>query len=707
MPGVTNGGDNVVAGPTIDELESAVSGQPNDTEEWTSSHKYRMRISRLTLDQLGIRMYDRVAAVLAELVANAYDAEAERVRITLPFDTLLASKGAAGTVDHGFRITVEDDGIGMTAEQVNALYLEVGGNRRSTRGERTDLKRRLVMGRKGIGKLAPFGICRELEVITAGGVADGAGTFAVSHLLLRYDDVVKPEDFDYHPLVGELDGSRTTARGTKIVLRMFARKRVPTADSLHRQLAARFGVRQADWHVELLDALSMSEGQEPNPMTVGDLPISAMEGTQLDVGSRPVPYEGTDLPVTGWVAYAAESYRDDAMAGIRLFARGKIVAQTRDFDIPSGFTGEFKMRSYLVGEIHADWLDEDEDLVRSDRQDIIWNSEKGEALRAWGQAVIRDLAARAETSVGEQTWSDFVVRADFEGRLREAAPTDRLMRDAIRMVARLFVNRADRDQVRDPDYQQRLMDLAFAIGPHRSLVDALQQAALATTSTLDMVLDLFRRASVAEIYSLGQVARERIDTLNTLAKLVGTEETLERQLQALIEQAPWILHPDWTPLSRNARLANVRLAFESWYSKRYPGRVLVTSAIEHPGTAPDFIMVSDQGILEIVEIKRPNHALTDAEIERAYRYLEDLRTFLNENPTLATEFKPPVLVLVCDRLALQNPLAKGVLHDDAVEHRPWETLLVGTRRAHEDFLAAVPDQALLAATTSRALVDSS
>ena len=35
------------------------------------SEKYTMRISRLTIDKLGIQMYDRVSAVLAELLMNS------------------------------------------------------------------------------------------------------------------------------------------------------------------------------------------------------------------------------------------------------------------------------------------------------------------------------------------------------------------------------------------------------------------------------------------------------------------------------------------------------------------------------------------------------------------------------------------------------------------------------------------------------------
>ena len=34
----------------------------------TGSNRYIMRISRMTVDKLGVRLYDRVSAVVAELV---------------------------------------------------------------------------------------------------------------------------------------------------------------------------------------------------------------------------------------------------------------------------------------------------------------------------------------------------------------------------------------------------------------------------------------------------------------------------------------------------------------------------------------------------------------------------------------------------------------------------------------------------------------
>ena len=184
-----------------------------------TSHKYTMRISRLTIDKLGIQMYDRVSAVLAELIANAYDADAEHVKISLPFGQYLARRIDGQIVDQDFEIIIEDDGCGMTAQEVNDYYLNVGYNRRVTRSERTPKHDRRVMGRKGIGKLAPFGICHEVEVISAGGQRTELG-YTVSNLVLDLREMLK-EKIDlrgnilpYHPDPGSQDGSYADSAGT-------------------------------------------------------------------------------------------------------------------------------------------------------------------------------------------------------------------------------------------------------------------------------------------------------------------------------------------------------------------------------------------------------------------------------------------------------------------------------------------------------------
>ena len=471
------------------------------------STKYTMRISRLTIDKLGIQMYDRVSAVLAELIANAYDADAENVRITLPFGEYLARQRQGQLEDQGFEIVVEDDGCGMTANEVNEYYLNIGYNRRATRSEVTPEYGRRVMGRKGIGKLAPFGICHEVEIITAGGKLTPDG-YRVANLVLdlpsmldeRHDEGGNP--LPYHPQPGQLDGSYEQKSGTKLIMRRFGRKRVPSGEDLNRQLAGRFGLSRTDWSVSL--ANSLDEGE---PMEVGTLDIDLMEGTYIDVSDRPViALDGQQLPVSGWLAYAKDSYRDEVMAGVRFFARGKLVAQTRDFDIKSGFTGEFKMRSYLTGAISAEWLDDEEDLVRTDRQDIIWNSDAGNALREWGRELLREIARQASASAGRRTWDVFLEESQLEERLERSSLTDPIVRESVRRAARSLVTRADRDSISDKTYRERVVNLAFTIGPYRTLLETLDSITSSATAPADVILDLFERASIVEAYALGQIA---------------------------------------------------------------------------------------------------------------------------------------------------------------------------------------------------------
>ena len=136
---------------------------------------YTMKISRYTIDKLGVKMYDRVSDVIAEIISNSYDADAEHVRVLVPAGRSLATrKGGGEVVDQGLTITIEDDGHGMTPDAANDFYLKIGTDRRADRrrgpaaAESPRLHRR-VMGRKGIGKLASFGICKKIEVWSAGG----------------------------------------------------------------------------------------------------------------------------------------------------------------------------------------------------------------------------------------------------------------------------------------------------------------------------------------------------------------------------------------------------------------------------------------------------------------------------------------------------------------------------------------------------------
>ncbi|WP_405139265.1 ATP-binding protein [Nocardia sp. NBC_01388] len=648
-------------------------------------HKYTMRISRLAIDKLGIRLYDRVSAVLAELIANSYDADATEVEVSLPWGVTLAGTVRAAD-EPAYEIVVSDNGHGMTTDEINAHYLMVGSDRRIRTG--SDLsreRRRPVMGRKGIGKLAAFGICSTIEVITAGSHPDDHTTLGwpVSHLVMDLGEMLSDTERDYYPQPGALDGSFMSKRGTTVILRNFFRKRVNSGTELSRQLASRFGIERSDWRVEVRNCI----GQES--FTLSDLPIDVMEDTRIDLSRVPVRFGHKFLPVSGWIAYSKQPYRDEAMAGVRIYARGKIVAQTRDFGIPAGFTGEFKLRSYLVGAVHVDWLDDEEDLVRSDRQDIMWNSPRGEALAQWGQALIKEIGRVGEKSIRRRVWEEFVERSRIRETLEAIAPGDRQFRDSVIEAARILVTHKDRASLDDPAHIENMVRLALSLGPQRSLLETLREIAEDVEPEMDVVVALFERARVAEVYSLGQIASERVAVVKRLSALIDDRRSLERPFQELIERAPWLLAPEWTPLGMNESLKRVRASFERWYAQKF-GTTLLTSAIGSERREPDFVLLHDSGELWIVEIKRMDYHLTDEEYNRAVNYLYELDRFLEENPRIGTQFPRRRLTFIVDHIDRLGPAAlSSLMSDQRVDRRTWRELLDATLRAHRDFLDRV------------------
>ena len=113
--------------------------------------QYEMTLSLNVLRHLGFGLYSNIAAVLSEVVANSWDADAKHVKIAIDAN---ASK-----------VVIEDDGHGMTIEDANQKYLVVGYERRKTEGQTPTLNRP-VMGRKGIVKLSLFSIARTVRIRT-------------------------------------------------------------------------------------------------------------------------------------------------------------------------------------------------------------------------------------------------------------------------------------------------------------------------------------------------------------------------------------------------------------------------------------------------------------------------------------------------------------------------------------------------------------
>jgi hypothetical protein len=655
---------------------------------------YTMRISRLTIDKLGVKLYDAVSAVVAELIANGYDADAELVTVRLPLNTLLARKTAAGIEDTGYVVEVEDDGHGMTPAEAIRDFLEVGRDRRAhaEQGKYSRDKNRSVMGRKGIGKLAPFGICRRIELMSAGGPQTDQG-FLVTHFFMDYDRIVVDEESAVQLEAGSEDRKFSPNRGTTIRLHTFLHKRAPDADTFHRQLARRFAFARPDFKIVVEDTRDPASNP---PKGVQPLSIPLMDGARIDLATRPITADdGAVLPVSGWIGLAKEAYKNEEMAGVRIYARGKIVATTRDFEQPAGYTGEFTTRSYLVGEVHAEWLDLDdgEDLVRTDRQGIVWDSEYGRALRAWGAGLIREIGTMARNPRRARVRTMFLERANIAERAKQRYASHPDIVDVALELAGLIGGFAAEDELEDDSYMDGLCEVVLAVAPHKALIQAFQkynELIAGGEASLEDLLSLFNKTRVAEMASYSQIAAERVRIIGQLDQIVFGDQD-EAELQRLIAGAPWLIEPTWSIITKNQTLRTFKRAFEQYWKKEKGEEI--TLAIEPTAQRPDFTLVSVGHMLHIIEIKASAHVFDDDDLDRMLGYVDAFEDFFERHSEFNDEFSAGWRIdLVTDSVRLKkssNRRAFRALEEkDAVRRISWVTFLKRTKVAHEMFLAA-------------------
>jgi len=86
-----------------------------------ADHNLVLRFGGSLVEQLGAQLYPSVTATVAELISNAWDADAENVWITIAFND---------EWDDDSEIVVLDDGNGMTRGLAQETYLIVGRKRR-------------------------------------------------------------------------------------------------------------------------------------------------------------------------------------------------------------------------------------------------------------------------------------------------------------------------------------------------------------------------------------------------------------------------------------------------------------------------------------------------------------------------------------------------------------------------------------------------
>lgn len=578
------------------------------------NHKYSMTLDLSALRHLGIGLYSNTPAVMSEAVANAWDADASQVDIDVKEDSM----------------TIQDNGCGMTVNDANEKYLRVGYERRKKEGGSTRGGRQ-AMGRKGIGKLSLFAIA---NTVTIHSTKDGE-RHGFEMRVKDIEGAIRNEEA-YHPK--PVTPASDLASGTRITLSDLKHKSY--AAPLRKRLARRFSIiGEIDKFAVMVNGNAIGvkdRGYCENLQYVwvfggGSGPIiQKTNGAAIFHEEVEISLNGRAVPLKGWAGtvHSAGQLKDadtgDNMNKIAVMVRGKAAQE----DILGEFSQSGVYSSYIVGEVYADFLDnngEGEDVVTTSRQRIKEDSPGYMALKE---------GVRKALLIIEKKWNE-MRDDDGDKRAREIPQVrewyDNLDNADHKRMAKSLFGRINRMPVGSAGERNRLIIggvLAFESLRLRDMLDRLGDIDIANVS---MLKDVFLQLDDLEASSYYQTTKSRLAVIDKLIEIADSSP-IEKVVQDHLYNHLWLLDPSWERMQGTERIeTTVRKAFESLESKRQ----------KDGESRLDIKYTTTAGKHVIIELKRPSVVVDTGElITQVEKYRTEVEEIMQREgrPTEPVEF---------------------------------------------------------------------
>lgn len=617
------------------------------------------------IDALGIQMYQKPTNALAELVANAWDADATSVSITLP-----AALGPAAVID------INDDGQGMTLEECQDHYLKVGRNRRYA-GAGTSPKGRPVLGRKGIGKFAGFGIARRIVVDTTSETTGERTVFALDLGRLRSDEFIEAGRHAIEVL--SYDGpeeGRKAQHGTTISLTELTISRVQDPGAFATRMARRFMLASnASSFTVTVNDIAVSDINPANDIEF-DFPGSYREG-ERPVGLRVESGEGVEQvggdEIRWRVRFTKAPIDDPEFQGVSVFCGIKIAQSPFFFDLSGGLSGQHGMQ-YIFGYVRADYLDRlSDDIITTERQRINWENADAADLRDWGQARIKQLLSIWKERRAEEK-NDLLDKRvlPFVARLERLQSGERkTVTSALRKIA--SVSTLDDGEFVD------LSNAILTAWEQGRLRDLINRIAGLSDEEAGIILSVMGEAQTLAVLQIGEVVKTKLDLIRGLRKRIADRD-LENAIRDYIAEHPWLIRADLDLYKKETSL------------QKLLEEIQTTIKLEDN---PDFakrvdLLLSRGDNLVLLEFMRPGITLDRDHLDRFALYVDELTARIRANT--GGPFSTVTGTIVADRLERSKPGNQQALQRLATNGMyavDWVTLLADAERQFEDYFEVI------------------
>ena len=629
----------------------------------SKNRQYKTTVAGQLFKHLGLQMYSGAVPAISELISNAYDAMARNVWITIP---------TGRPIQQDDEIVVRDDGHGMNFTECNLLYLTVGRDRRSGQTGWTkpynNLDSRKVQGRKGIGKLAGFGIADLIEVQS---IKEGK----VQHFAWDYDELTNNSNLaDTEGYVAETlsedGGSTTDSNGTAITLSRLKISRTINEDQFKRSIARRLLVLDQNFRVHI-NGTFISRQEIPFQFR---FPATSekWETAELANGQQ----------IQWWAGFCKETIPDEEQRGFVVYVRGKLAQTPWFFDLSGGLWGQHGMQ-YLTGEIRADFLDESEDLIATDRGTVRWEDPTAVPLKEWGRKKIRELL---------ETWTD--KRRQDKAKSPKVTQYIQQAEKLPENERRIFKTVVDRicaipqlDKHKDgEDITDELVEFVYRALTNRTFLEAIKRLNTASLDDITHLEEVLSEWDIIEAVNTAHLVKGRVEIIQKFAQMIKEKVPEKPDMQDYLRDHPWLIDPKWTMLVHEKSLDRMICdEFEISVSKTEEGARRL-----------DFFCLGDNyQTAYVVEVKRPGNLVGRDE----FRQLEDYVLFLRgrlQGGATNNEYNRSIVkgLLIADRIRRDDEgHARAGQDAGTFDIRTWENLLATTESLHKEFLDAVTKRA--------------
>ena len=542
---------------------------------------FKIKFDKNTIDHLGIKLYSSFPPVIAELISNSYDADAENVEIRINYNNK--------------EVTVIDDGIGMGHEDLNKSFLVIGRNRRIAEGTGvSEGKKRKVTGKKGLGKLAVFGIANIIEVYS---VKEGIkNAFSIN-----YDEMKAQNEAEYNPKIICENEKVDEKNGTIIKIKEIKQNKIMNIDELAYNLSRRFSFYDKDFKVKLINEDSGEEKDITKSIYFDNLEKEFEwkfpEDFLNEINSVEEFKRLKDHNITGRV-YTKSTPLRKKDSGFLLYVRNKLASENVFFDDRANDS----FNSYVTGFFNIDFIDDsnEEDYISTARQSILWEeTESTMQLKRDLNKLISKISSLWREKRKEK--KDELLTLD-ESFFKGLTPTE--ISSIKKVKDTLLTNSTETDDI---ESIRRVLDNLknlYKFESFQSYIENLKEENL----TVDEVEKITSDWEYIEAKELAKVAVGRIKAIEQFEKYVNGNESESKVIQPFLEKFPWILDPRITTFER-----------EKTYSEILRDN-FSDEKLEGSNRRIDFLCNLVNGELIIIELKRPNIKIKMEEINQALNY---------------------------------------------------------------------------------------